>query len=156
MVWQDFMFASALYPANQAFLDSVRAEVAYQVRRLKPHPSVILWSGNNENEGLLAVNWFHVPLGDLETYIKDYVTLYAANIREVVLAGDKTRPFVPSSPSNGIETVAEGWVSRHPNSNQYGDVHFMTMTATVGTGLFSPKPDLCLNMAINPGRPSVP
>nr|XP_013006030.1 LOW QUALITY PROTEIN: beta-mannosidase [Cavia porcellus] len=124
MVWQDFMFASALYPANQAFLDSVRAEVAYQVRRLKPHPSVILWSGNNENEGLLAVNWFHVPLGDLETYIKDYVTLYAANIREVVLAGDKTRPFVPSSPSNGIETVAEGWVSRHPNSNQYGDVHF--------------------------------
>lgn len=38
--------------------------------------------------------------------------------------GDKTRPFVPSSPSNGIETVAEGWVSRHPNSNQYGDVHF--------------------------------
>lgn len=59
---------------------------AFQVRRLKPHPSVILWSGNNENEGLLAVNWFHVPLGDLETYIKDYVTLYAANIREVVLA----------------------------------------------------------------------
>ncbi|XP_005406305.1 PREDICTED: beta-mannosidase [Chinchilla lanigera] len=124
MVWQDFMFASALYPADQHFLDSVRAEVAYQVRRLKPHPSVILWSGNNENEGLLATNWFQVPLRDLGTYIKDYVTLYVANIREVVFAGDKTRPFVPSSPSNGIETVAEGWISRDHNSNYYGDVHF--------------------------------
>ncbi|KFO25879.1 Beta-mannosidase, partial [Fukomys damarensis] len=124
MVWQDFMFACALYPADQGFLDSVRAEVAYQVRRLKPHPSVILWSGNNENEGLLAVNWFQVPPSDLDTCVKDYVRLYVANIREVILEGDKSRPFVASSPSNGAETIAEGWVAKDPNSNHYGDVHF--------------------------------
>ncbi|EHB13916.1 Beta-mannosidase, partial [Heterocephalus glaber] len=139
MVWQDFMFASAMYPADQGFLDSVRAEVAYQVRRLKPHPSVILWSGNNENEGLLAVNWFQVPPSDLETYVKDYVTLYVANIREVVLEGDKSRPFVASSPSNGAETIAEGWVAKHPNSNHYGDVHFYNYNSDCWNWTVFPK-----------------
>ncbi|XP_050011677.1 beta-mannosidase isoform X3 [Alexandromys fortis] len=124
MVWQDFMFACALYPVGQSFVESVRAEVAYQIRRLKSHPSIIIWSGNNENEVALRVNWFHVNPSDLETYFKDYVTLYVRNIREVVLSEDKSRPFIVSSPTNGVKTMAEGWISYHPNSNHYGDVHF--------------------------------
>ncbi|XP_012510827.1 PREDICTED: beta-mannosidase [Propithecus coquereli] len=124
MVWQDFMFACALYPTEQGFIDSVRAEVAYQIRRLKSHPSVIIWSGNNENEAALRMDWFHINFTDLQTYIDDYVTLYVKNIREMVLAGDKSRPFIPSSPTNGDETIAEGWVSQNPYSNYFGDVHF--------------------------------
>lgn len=58
----------------------------FQIRRLKSHPSIIIWSGNNENEVALRVNWFHVNPSDLETYFKDYVTLYVRNIREVVLS----------------------------------------------------------------------
>uniref|UniRef100_A0A9L0SW91 Beta-mannosidase n=1 Tax=Equus caballus TaxID=9796 RepID=A0A9L0SW91_HORSE len=85
MVWQDFMFACALYPAGQGFLDSVRAEVAYQARRLKSHPSIITWSGNNENEAALMMNWYGIHISDLPTYINDYVTLYVKNIREIVL-----------------------------------------------------------------------
>lgn len=38
--------------------------------------------------------------------------------------GDKSRPFIISSPSNGAKSVAEGWVSHNPNSNNFGDVHF--------------------------------
>uniref|UniRef100_A0A2K5EVH1 beta-mannosidase n=1 Tax=Aotus nancymaae TaxID=37293 RepID=A0A2K5EVH1_AOTNA len=124
MVWQDFMFACALYPTDQGFLDSVRAEVAYQIKRLKSHPSIIIWSGNNENEAALMMNWYHINFTDRPAYIKDYVTLYVKNIRELVLAGDKSRPFITSSPTNGAETVAEGWVSQNPNSNYFGDVHF--------------------------------
>ncbi|XP_004431061.1 PREDICTED: beta-mannosidase [Ceratotherium simum simum] len=124
MVWQDFMFACALYPADQGFVDSVRAEVAYQVRRLKSHPSIIIWSGNNENEAALMMNWYGIHFSDLHTYINDYVTLYVKNIREVVLAGDKTRPFVTSSPTNGAESVAEGWVSHNPYDKHFGDIHF--------------------------------
>ncbi|XP_053779055.1 beta-mannosidase isoform X2 [Desmodus rotundus] len=86
MVWQDFMFACALYPTDQDFVDSVRTEVAYQVRRLKSHPSIIVWSGNNENEAALMMNWYSIALQHLHTYIKDYVKLYVKNIREVVLA----------------------------------------------------------------------
>ncbi|XP_003796374.3 beta-mannosidase [Otolemur garnettii] len=124
MIWQDFMFACALYPVDRDFIDSVRAEVAYQIRRLKSHPSIIIWSGNNENEAALMTNWYHISPVDLHTYINDYVTLYVKNIREMVLAGDKSRPFIISSPTNGVETIAEGWVSHDPYSNYFGDVHF--------------------------------
>nr|XP_012626414.1 beta-mannosidase [Microcebus murinus] len=124
MVWQDFMFACALYPTDQGFIDSVRAEVAYQIRRLKSHPSVIIWGGNNENEAALSMDWYHINFTYLQTYMDDYVTLYVKNIREIVLAGDKSRPFIPSSPTNGAETIAEHWISKNPNSKYFGDVHF--------------------------------
>ncbi|XP_033369779.1 beta-mannosidase isoform X2 [Parus major] len=124
MIWQDFMFACALYPTNQNYLESVRAEVSHQVRRLKSHPSIILWSGNNENEAAIASNWFSIPYPDIGAYIKDYVTLYVNNIREIVLSEDKSRPFVASSPTNGLESVKEGWLSRDPYDTHYGDTHF--------------------------------
>ncbi|XP_037587337.1 beta-mannosidase isoform X2 [Cebus imitator] len=93
MVWQDFMFACALYPTDQDFLDSVRAEVSYQIKRLKSHPSIIIWSGNNENEAALMMNWYHINFTDRPTYIKDYVTLYVKNIRELVLAVSSTEDW---------------------------------------------------------------
>ncbi|XP_035951707.1 beta-mannosidase isoform X3 [Halichoerus grypus] len=86
MVWQDFMFACALYPTDRDFMNSVRAEVAHQIRRLKYHPSIIVWGGNNENEAALMMNWYNIPASELHTYIKDYVVLYVKNIRKIVLA----------------------------------------------------------------------
>uniref|UniRef100_A0A7N5P6L4 Beta-mannosidase n=1 Tax=Ailuropoda melanoleuca TaxID=9646 RepID=A0A7N5P6L4_AILME len=124
MVWQDFMFACALYPTDRDFLNSVRAEVAHQVRRLKCHPSIIVWGGNNENEAALMMNWYNITPRELHTYIKDYVVLYVKNIRKIVLAEDKTRPFVLSSPTNGAESIKEGWLSLNPYDNNFGDVHF--------------------------------
>ena len=50
MVWQEFMFAVSLYPRDGQFLLNVQEEVKYQVRRLGHHPSIVLWSGNNENQ----------------------------------------------------------------------------------------------------------
>ncbi|KAM6136616.1 beta-mannosidase isoform 2-T19 [Phoenicopterus ruber ruber] len=124
MIWQDFMFACALYPTDQNYLESVRAEVSHQVRRLKSHPSIILWSGNNENEAAIASNWFSIPYADREVYMKDYVMLYVKNIREIVLTEDKSRPFIASSPTNGLESVKEGWLSQNPYDTHYGDTHF--------------------------------
>ncbi|XP_077156877.1 beta-mannosidase [Paroedura picta] len=124
MIWQDFMFACALYPADQSYLDSVRTEITHQVKRLKSHPSIILWSGNNENEAAIACNWFSIPPAEMSLYSKDYVTLYVKNIREVVLAEDKSRPYIPSSPTNGWKTVKEGWLSHNPYDTHYGDTHY--------------------------------
>ncbi|XP_021536047.1 beta-mannosidase [Neomonachus schauinslandi] len=124
MVWQDFMFACALYPTDRDFMNSVRAEVAHQIRRLKYHPSIIVWGGNNENEAALMMNWYNIPASALHTYIKDYVILYVKNIRKIVLAEDKTRPFIISSPTNGAESIKEGWLSVNPYDNNFGDVHF--------------------------------
>lgn len=48
MVWQDFMFACALYPGDSKFLANVEQEVKYQYGRLSSHPCIALWCGNNE------------------------------------------------------------------------------------------------------------
>ncbi|MGL5272656.1 MAG: glycoside hydrolase family 2 protein, partial [Phocaeicola sp.] len=50
LVWQDFMFACALYPGNEEFVENVRQEAIDNVRRLRNHPSIALWCGNNENQ----------------------------------------------------------------------------------------------------------
>lgn len=124
MIWQDFMFACALYPTDEGFMDSVREEVTQQVRRLKSHPSIITWSGNNENEAALMMGWYDTQPNYSHIYISDYVTLYVKNIRTIVLEGDQTRPFITSSPTNGAKTTAEGWLSPNPYDLNYGDVHF--------------------------------
>lgn len=48
MVWQDFMFACAMYPDNPGFVASVEREALHQIRRLNAHPCLALWCGNNE------------------------------------------------------------------------------------------------------------
>ena len=49
LVWQDFMFACAMYPGDNAFFKNVSEEAEYQVKRLRNHTSIALWCGNNEN-----------------------------------------------------------------------------------------------------------
>ncbi|XP_072313813.1 beta-mannosidase [Eucyclogobius newberryi] len=128
MVWQDFMFACALYPTEKDFIQSVREEVVQQVQRLKSHPSIIVWSGNNENEAALATDWFDIPETQIPKYVKDYVTLYVNNIRDIVLEEDQSRPFLVSSPTNGAESEQEGWVAGDPYDPHYGDTHFYSYT----------------------------
>ena len=48
MVWQDFMFACSTYPAEGEWLENVRQEAIDNIRRLRNHPSIILWCGGNE------------------------------------------------------------------------------------------------------------
>uniref|UniRef100_A0A9J8DJT6 beta-mannosidase n=1 Tax=Cyprinus carpio carpio TaxID=630221 RepID=A0A9J8DJT6_CYPCA len=124
MIWQDFMFACALYPTEKDFIQTVREEVTQQVRRLKSHPSVVIWSGNNENEAAIATDWFNIPVTVRPLYVKDYVHLYVENIRDIVLQEDSTRPFLVSSPTNGVESEKEGWVAKDPYDPHYGDTHF--------------------------------
>uniref|UniRef100_A0A8C4NSL6 Beta-mannosidase n=1 Tax=Dicentrarchus labrax TaxID=13489 RepID=A0A8C4NSL6_DICLA len=124
MVWQDFMFACAMYPTEDDFIQTVREEVIQQVQRLKSHPSIIIWSGNNENEAALATDWFSIPVSQRPLYLKDYVTLYVNNIRAIVQEEDQSRPFLVSSPTNGAESEQEGWVAANPYDPHYGDTHF--------------------------------
>ncbi|XP_055949322.1 beta-mannosidase-like [Argiope bruennichi] len=124
LIWQDLMFACALYPTYQDFLSSISTEVTQQVRRLQHHPSLLLWAGNNENEQAISGYWWPSVSQYLEQYKADYVKLYIDTIMLLVTNEDPTRTFLPSSPSNGPETVREGWISSNPQDNLYGDVHF--------------------------------
>ncbi|PNQ74041.1 beta-mannosidase [Hanstruepera neustonica] len=58
LVWQDFMFACAMYPGDDAFLENVEQEAIDNITRLRNHPSIALWCGNNENsEGWHRWGW---------------------------------------------------------------------------------------------------
>ena len=58
LVWQDFMFACAMYPGNDAFLKNVEQEAIDNVKRLRNHASIALWCGNNESsEGWHRWGW---------------------------------------------------------------------------------------------------
>ncbi|XP_074594166.1 beta-mannosidase isoform X2 [Brevipalpus obovatus] len=124
MVWQDFMFACATYPATDSFLKNVQAEVVQQMERLQHHPSVAIWAGNNENELAIASPWWPEILTRKPTYKRDYVALYFDTIGKTLAQVNPMAVYVPSSPSNGKETIKEGGIAVSPGDVRYGDVHF--------------------------------
>ncbi len=120
LVWQDFMFACSTYPASPDFLANVRAEVVHQVKRLKDHPSIALWCGNNENLGALGL--YPETRKDRDRYLVDYDRLYEGTIGATVEALDPERTFWPSSPSGGRGDYSDGW---HDDSR--GDMHYWSV-----------------------------
>ncbi|OQV25827.1 Beta-mannosidase [Hypsibius exemplaris] len=125
LIWQDFMFACAMYPTTEQFLATVREEVRSNVLRLQHHPSIVLWSANNENEVAYVENWYFTNVA-AKTFKNDYIELYIDVIRDEFLKYeiDGGRPWIPSSPTNGKLTEEQGWIAKDPRSNLYGDAHF--------------------------------
>ncbi|KAK6181469.1 hypothetical protein SNE40_009313 [Patella caerulea] len=123
MIIQDFMFSDAVYPVTNVFLNSVKTEITQQMKRIKHHPSIIGWALNNENEELIKLNWFQ--LKNISRFEKDYVTLYINTVRPIMLAEDDTRPWIPSSPSNGVSVEKDqGWFANNSALETFGDIHF--------------------------------
>ncbi|NQT89306.1 glycoside hydrolase family 2 protein [bacterium] len=93
-VWQDFMFACSTYPAFDAdFLASVRAEAEDNVRRIRHHPCLALWCGNNELEQGLVDD----AGGEWKMNWADYGALFDELLPEVVARLDPERDYWPSS-----------------------------------------------------------
>jgi beta-mannosidase len=99
MVWQELMFACAMYPRDPAYLRSAVIEVQEQITRLMHHVSIVTWSANNENE--VALGWFPETLSNRDLYAADYYVLYIQHLLPAILSRDTSRQFLPSSPSNG-------------------------------------------------------
>lgn len=113
LLWQEFMFACSMYPGNQQFLDNVRAEASDNVRRLRNHPSIVIWSGNNEIE----TAWFNwgwkksLP----SSVWDDYQKIFDGVLKEVCGTLDPSRLYWPSSPHGGLPDDL--------NSLKSGDTH---------------------------------
>lgn len=105
----------------------MRTEIVYQVQRLQSHPSIVLWAGNNENEGFLNGYTHNVPPEEAERMRDDYRKLYIYTVMALVNQLDPhgSRPFVPSSPSNGIESALENYTAKNPGDSLYGLFFFL-------------------------------
>ncbi|NJN26873.1 MAG: hypothetical protein HC819_13285 [Cyclobacteriaceae bacterium] len=111
LVWHDFMFACMRYPVDNAdFVEQVKEEVTWVVREYSPHPSLVLWCGNNELE-MFMWDWDRQKTG------KPYVDLglFHIAIPQIVLGEDVDQIYWPSSPYSPD--------FKEPNDPTVGDQH---------------------------------
>jgi beta-mannosidase len=120
LVWHDFMFSCALYPASPAFLENVRREARHQVRRLCDHACLALWCGNNEN--VAALNWYEESRKNRDRYLVDYDRLNEGILGATVDECDPGRTFWPSSPCGG-----RGDYSDCMHADNRGDMHYWSV-----------------------------
>ncbi|RLC23380.1 MAG: glycoside hydrolase family 2 protein [Deltaproteobacteria bacterium] len=119
MVWQDFMFACNMYPGDTDFIENVKNEAIDNIKRIRSHPSLVLWCGNNEADEAWH-NWgwqkqFEYSPEDSSRIWNDYLYLFEELLPELVDKYDPSTPYWPSSPSIG-------W--GHEKAYAEGDVHY--------------------------------
>ncbi|MCB9082031.1 MAG: glycoside hydrolase family 2 protein [Lewinellaceae bacterium] len=142
LVWQDFMFACSMYPGDPDFLRRVREEAEYNVKRLRNHPSIALWCGNNEIDIAWAQHKESRGWGWKQLYSptqrkdiwRDYQAVFDELLPQVV---DSLQPgtfYWPSSPffkegDHAGENTPEGdihywgvWHGEHPFDGYYENV----------------------------------
>ncbi|HVL38561.1 MAG TPA: hypothetical protein VM328_04135 [Fimbriimonadaceae bacterium] len=115
LVWQDFPFACAFYPDTDEYVEPFRREAMANVERLRNHPCLALWCGNNENHQCFADRW----AGD-ETPPRFYGEHFYHHVIPAVLAElDPAGSYIPGSAcgpvANPLERVNDGGV---------GDSHY--------------------------------
>ncbi len=112
LVWQDFMFACAIYPGDRAFLKGVQVEAEQQVLRLRHRACLALWCGNNEIEQL------NEELLKQPRLRANYDALFHRLLPKVVAACDGVTDYWPSSQYRG-----DG-INTHEAGEKRGDTHF--------------------------------
>jgi beta-mannosidase len=122
MVWQEFMFGGDMIPGDVSFQENVRHEAIDQIKRLRDHPSIVIWCGNNEVE----TGWWH--WGDRQDFKasispdtrdrvwQDYIIMFADILHSAVAEYADPTPYTPSSPSANFEEI--------PDNQHNGDMHY--------------------------------
>jgi beta-mannosidase len=122
MVWQEFMFGGDMIPGDVSYQENVRQEAIDQIKRLRDHPSIVIWCGNNEVE----TGWHH--WGDRQEFKEaiapeirdrvwqDYMVMFADILKSSVAEYGDPTPYWPSSPSANFEEV--------PDNQHNGDMHY--------------------------------
>ncbi len=116
LVWQDFMFACAMYPGDDQFMESVELEATQQIKQLRKHPSIALWCGNNENsEGWHRWGWQAVrSKEEVNSIWNDYQNVFNKLLPNLVDSFSSTA-YWESSPQYG---------RGNPKHQFTGDAHY--------------------------------
>ncbi|WP_026775093.1 glycoside hydrolase family 2 protein [Polaribacter sp. Hel_I_88] len=102
LIWQDFMFACAMYPGDVEFLANIKEEAKQQVKRLRNHASIALWCGNNENsEGWKRWGWqANRSKEEIQDIWNDYLAVFNDILPKVVSENSETN-YWETSPKYG-------------------------------------------------------
>jgi len=105
MVWQDFAMACGLYPETDEFMQNMKDEVTAVIRKLRNHPSIVLWAGDNEVDACFP------------QYDPNANRITRQLISDCVRDNDLGRPYLPSSPY-----ISETMYSKGVRSQVYGSI----------------------------------
>ncbi|WP_068472212.1 beta-mannosidase [Saccharicrinis aurantiacus] len=102
LVWQDFIFGCTMYPSDDAFLNNVEKEAEYNIKRLRNHPSLAMWCGNNE----IKVGWdnwgwqekYGYTEADQKELLEGYDKLFNQLLPRKIKELDAERFYYDSSP----------------------------------------------------------
>lgn len=104
LVWQDMMFACGMFPADDDYLATVAQEVKDNVRRLRNHPSIALYCGNNENEMIWHLAWKNQFSKEIQDRYEDELhQLFYETIPQAIQEVDSHRYYHPTSPDVGFD-----------------------------------------------------
>jgi beta-mannosidase len=116
MIWQDFMFGNDWQPGAYDWKLNVAAEAEQQLKRLRNHPSIVIWCGNNETEVALAWKDRDKLPADVRFQMwQDYVSTFSGILASAVNRYAPETPYWPSSPSADYEELSDKY--------QSGDMH---------------------------------
>jgi beta-mannosidase len=124
LVWQDFMFACAMFPPFESLKKNIQAEAVYNVKRLRNHPSIALWCGNNEVLQFINQNfWGHMKetyktTQDSASLYNSYFEVFNGILPGAVKAYDDEKFYWSSSASN------ENYATKFKFTTLTGDVHY--------------------------------
>lgn len=130
LVWQDFMFACSMYPGDPHFLENVAAEAEYNIKRLRNHPSIALWCGNNEIDSAWSEyeenrGWgWKEQIGSQEIRARiwrDYEAVFHELLPQEVAKHHPDIVYWPSSPLRALTGNAEQHATRITGE---GDIHY--------------------------------
>ncbi|KKA20968.1 Glycoside hydrolase family 2 protein [Rasamsonia emersonii CBS 393.64] len=118
LVWQDFMLGCGVYPVNDFMLSTIRAEAEYNIRRMRHHPCIVLWCGNNEDHMFAELHHLEYDINDKnpENWLK---TNWAARYYYDKMLPDICAELVPRVPYHNSSPYG-GSYSNDPTE---GDIH---------------------------------
>jgi beta-mannosidase len=120
MVFHDLMFGNNWQPGTYDFKQNIEREAEYQMTRLRNHPSIVLWDGNNETEDLRDWNGNgQLPPKVHERIWEDYLTEFSGILARTEARVDPEIPYWPSTPSADYEELTDDY--------QSGDNHDWTV-----------------------------
>ncbi|MFR0893869.1 MAG: glycoside hydrolase family 2 protein [Alistipes onderdonkii] len=122
LIWQDFMYACAVYPAEGALLENMRMEAIDNVKRLRNHPCVVYWCGNNENQDSWLSGWkYDVDKVDPKysgIIWKQYEEQYYRMLAKVVAEYAPGMGYQPTSPFSDYGAMSND----HEGDRHYWEV----------------------------------
>lgn len=114
LVWQDFPYGCAYYPDKGEYAEAARVEAAAAVKRIRNHPSLALWCGNNENAQMFRDQWTRSAGIVAPRYVGERI--YHEVLPNVLAEHDPKTSYWPSSPWSGSPDI-------NPQSEELGDRH---------------------------------